>query len=303
MTEQSKHSASPDVATLEKKIDDLHGQIAILVEHQRRQQELIDEMMPISREMMRVMTERLADLENRGYFAFGKAGMEVMDRVVTSYSAEDLRDLGDNIITILDTVRSATRPEILQFAHEAAEALRTADENEPMSPWGVWRAASKDKNVRHGVAVMVSLLRQVGRSSRRLAHEDKLQKIAPRRLPAPSAPAPSAPAPGAAYTPPPVYQPGGEQAIQAAPDVDPSAWTPEAAQAMAAQMGITLGDTHWKLLHFARQEFADAGAAPNVRRLSRGSGVSVRDIYQSFPNSPGVTVATLAGIPKPKGCI
>jgi tRNA 2-thiouridine synthesizing protein E len=291
MTKQANTTPSPDVATLEKKIDDLHGQIALLVEHQRRQQELIDEMMPISREVMRVMTERLADLEGRGYFTFGKASMEIMDRVVTSYSAQDLSELGDNIITILDTVRSATRPEVLQLAHEAAEALRSADENEPMSPWGVWRAASKDKNVRHGVAVMVSLLRQVGRASRRLTHEDKLNKIAPRRLAAPRAAAPQAP-PVLAHSP-----------IVAPPEADPASWTPQAAQEQAAHMGITLGELHWRLINFARHEFEETGAAPNVRRLSRGSDVSVRDVYQCFPNSPGVTVATLAGIPKPKGCI
>lgn len=72
---------------------------------------------------------------------------------------------------------------------------------------------------------------------------------------------------------------------------------------IAAAEGIALTDTHWQVLDWARAEFLDSGSSPNVRRLSKGSGVEIRAIYQLFPKAPGKAVARLAGIPKPGGCI
>jgi TusE/DsrC/DsvC family sulfur relay protein len=295
----ANHADKVGAEALEAKIDALQAQVALLVEHQRRQQELIEELMPISREVMGALSDQLSELEQKGYFSFGRAGLRVMDKVVTSYGEGDVEALGDNIVAILDTVRSVTRPEVLQFAQEASEAIREADQAEDLSPWGAFRKASNDKDVRHGVAVMVSVLKHLGRATRRMSHQEKLKPIAPRRLAAPA----SAPAPAPA------------RAVKAAPVAAPSpvvapveelmiAWSRDWAAAQAAQLGVgPLGEVHWKLIGFARDEYQKSGGSPNVRRISQGSGVSVKELYGAFPQSPGVLIARLAGIPKPKGCI
>ena len=87
--------------------------MAYLVERQRRTQELLDEMSPILKEVMAVSTDQLQGLEERGYFDFGRETLKVMDTIVTSYSAEDVQQLGDNVVRILDTVRRVTQPDML----------------------------------------------------------------------------------------------------------------------------------------------------------------------------------------------
>ena len=40
-------------------------------------------------------------LTARGYFEFIKESQNVVDKVVTSFSKEDVKALGDNVVTIL----------------------------------------------------------------------------------------------------------------------------------------------------------------------------------------------------------
>lgn len=84
---------------------------------------------------------------------------------------------------------------------------------------------------------------------------------------------------------------------------DSERWTPVLAVAIAQRLGLNLSDEHWQVINFARADFEARGKSPNVRRLSKGSGVDIRTIYALFPKAPGVMVSRIAGIPKPAGCI
>lgn len=86
--------------------------------------------------------------------------------------------------------------------------------------------------------------------------------------------------------------------------VDPSQWTKDIAIELARAEGIDdLSPRHWQVIEFMRKEFAEKGTGPTVRVLGKTSGVSVKELYQLFPNGPAKVAARIAGIPKPKGCI
>ena len=84
---------------------------------------------------------------------------------------------------------------------------------------------------------------------------------------------------------------------------DPKQWNDAIATEIAATLGITLDDARWTLVRFARAEFEAKGSAPNIRRITQGAQVSTKDVYALFPNAPGRTIAKIAGVPKPVGCI
>lgn len=85
---------------------------------------------------------------------------------------------------------------------------------------------------------------------------------------------------------------------------DPAQWTPEIAAEIARAEGIdTLTDRHWQVLDYTRRQFRETGSGPAVRGLGKGSGVSVKELYELFPKGPAKMAARIAGIPKPKGCI
>ncbi len=80
-------------------------------------------------------------------------------------------------------------------------------------------------------------------------------------------------------------------------------WTKEVAEGMAAEVGITLSDRHWVVLDFVRQDAADQGEPPGVRRITKLTDVSMKEMYQLFPKGPGILASKLSGFGKPQGCV
>lgn len=81
-------------------------------------------------------------------------------------------------------------------------------------------------------------------------------------------------------------------------------WTKELAQDLAEHEGIgELTDHHWDVINYIRDEFEKNGDAPSIRKLTKESGVSTKELYKLFPKGPAKKAAKVAGLPKPKGCI
>ncbi len=85
--------------------------------------------------------------------------------------------------------------------------------------------------------------------------------------------------------------------------LNPDQWTPEIAAEIAAGSGITLSEKHWQVIDFCRRTNADKGAPPTVRGITKGTGISTKEMYQLFPKGPGILASRIAGLSKPKGCI
>jgi tRNA 2-thiouridine synthesizing protein E len=85
--------------------------------------------------------------------------------------------------------------------------------------------------------------------------------------------------------------------------VEASQWTPEVAQAIAAEVGLTLTDAHWTVLNFCRDDAAKQGQPPGLRRITQAAGVPTKELYRLFPKGPGKLAARIAGLPKPQGCV
>jgi len=84
---------------------------------------------------------------------------------------------------------------------------------------------------------------------------------------------------------------------------DSAVWNEELAVALAEKEGITLTDAHWTIINFCRETAADSGAAPTLRQISKGAGVTTKELFQLFPKGPAKKVAKIAGLGKPEGCV
>jgi len=85
--------------------------------------------------------------------------------------------------------------------------------------------------------------------------------------------------------------------------VDPNAWTPEIAEGIAQAIGLELTDRHWVVINFNRKEFEESGEPPTLRRITKKTDVSTKEIYKLFPGGPAKNAARVAGLGKPTGCI
>ena len=64
-----------------------------------------------------------------------------------------------------------------------------------------------------------------------------------------------------------------------------------------------LTDRHWQVIEFCRKDAAEQGQPPGLRRISKLSGINMKELYQLFPKGPGKLAARISGLPKPQGCI
>lgn len=304
-----------DLVALNNKIDALSEQVALLVKAQTFQRELVDEASPILKEVMDAGTIKLADLEERGYFTFGRKALGLVDTVVQNYDEEDLDALGESMVSIIDTVRNLTQSEILTMANDATEVLSHADEVKPVGPMEMLKAG-RDEDVQKGLAVMVEILRHIGQASKRTgkgkggAKRRRLERmVAPRMARKERAPkvakaekaAPAAKKVKSKFVPPDLP---GVEFDSSGFLADPQQWTPEVGKAIAAALGVEhLAEGHWTAINWARKEYLDSGTSPNIRAITKGSGVTTKELYALFPKSPGKATARCAGIPKPAGCI
>ena len=79
--------------------------------------DLWKDLTPLSKEMVDGLTMQLSVMEQKGYFGFAKQGAYVMDQIVTSFSEDDVRQLGDNVVLILNTVKALTQPEMMNLVN------------------------------------------------------------------------------------------------------------------------------------------------------------------------------------------
>lgn len=316
----------PDFATLLARLDAIDARLSYVVARQKKTEELFAEMAPILREVMGTATTKLGEMEQKGYFAFGKELLGVADRIATGFAPDDVRQLGDAVVGILQTVRAVTQPRVLEIASDASAVLEKADEAEPLGLLGMVRA-TRDDDVQKGMAVMMEVMRHVGRAARAVSDERKAEPAADKKAKLAAALGPRkkkalgvergapARAEGPDLGPPPACAvPSGKPREVAAVIegvafgvdghlTDPAEWTPDLAVKIAALQGVELDQARWAVVKVARADFEKTGVSPNIRRLGQGTNLATKDLYTLFPKAPARTVAKIAGIPKPAGCI
>jgi len=131
--------------------------------------DFIDDAGPLTSEAVTKILTTLEDFEQRGYFEFVNAALGIADRVVTTYSKEDVEALGDNIVQMLDIVKDLTQPEMLAVAQRMLDALQrqqAAAELEPADPPGLFALAGqmRDPEVRRGLARALNTFKVVSAS-------------------------------------------------------------------------------------------------------------------------------------------
>lgn len=86
--------------------------------------------------------------------------------------------------------------------------------------------------------------------------------------------------------------------------LDPNEWTEEMAPHLAAEAGVDdLTEDHWTVIKFARSDFFEKGDSPTLRRVTAGSGVPTKQLFELFPKKPAKKISYVSGIPKPTGCV
>lgn len=120
---------------------------------------------PMVNEMIIDFTRKLHEFEQKGYFEFARESGKVIDKIVTHYNAEDIRNLSDNVVTILDTVKNLTQPDMLHALNNALRVFNSM-EMDKLPEYSIWRVMRElnSPEMKKGMAFMVLFLKNLSKS-------------------------------------------------------------------------------------------------------------------------------------------
>ena len=138
------------------------GKVSYLIDTFESLYDLMQDLGPVANEMLIDMIRRMHTLEQKGYFEFIAELTRAMDNVVTHYSGEDVRLLADNIVTVLDTLKNMTQPEMLQAMNNAVNVFQKL-EVEDIPEYTLWKAMKEMRSpeMRKGLGFMITFLKNL----------------------------------------------------------------------------------------------------------------------------------------------
>lgn len=109
---------------------------------------------------------KMNELEQRGYIDFIREMAKVMDNVVVHFKPEDMKALADNIVTILETVKSITQPDMLQAVNNAIMVYKHLDNSE-IEEYSLFKLLREMRSpeMKRGLGFMVSFLKNLSKES------------------------------------------------------------------------------------------------------------------------------------------
>ncbi len=93
---------------------------------------------PIANEAIIDFTKQLQVYNQKGYFSFFKELGPVIDNIITGFTPEDIKELADNVVSILSVIKEMTQPEVLGTMQNAIKAFNSM-ETESVPSYSVWR--------------------------------------------------------------------------------------------------------------------------------------------------------------------
>ncbi len=124
--------------------------------------DFIEDARPVGKELFNDALEKLDEFDRKGYFKFLEESLKIFDNVVTHFSVDDVRLLADNIVTILETVKNLTQPEMLQALNNGLNIYQNLNPRD-VPEYTMLKALRElhTPEMRRGIGFIISFLKNV----------------------------------------------------------------------------------------------------------------------------------------------
>jgi uncharacterized protein YjgD (DUF1641 family) len=129
--------------------------------------DLVQTVGPLTDSAFGKAVDLLAAAEHRGYFAFARGGMQIADNVISSFTEDDVKRLGDNVVLILNVVKDMTQPEIMGLVRNIVANVEVEVAKPVSTSLPALFGQMRDPNVRRGLALTLRVLQVIGRQGNR----------------------------------------------------------------------------------------------------------------------------------------
>lgn len=162
LEEVHDHLQTGDIIHLGKKLLRNVNNLSKAFDQMESTRDFFRDISPLVRESILDMMKKLDEFDRKGYFQFTKELQKAADNIVTSFTAEDVKQLGENIVTILNTVKNLTQPEMLQAINNAIAVYKNIDikVGEKVSMFSLLKELNSPE-VKRGLAVGLKFLKNL----------------------------------------------------------------------------------------------------------------------------------------------
>lgn len=110
---------------------------------------------------------KMNELEQKGYFEFMRELGKMMDNIVTHFSKEDVKALSDNIVVILETVKSLTQPDMLNAINNAVNIYKKMNMDD-VPEYSIFKAMMEMRKpeMRKGIGFMITFLKRLSETEK-----------------------------------------------------------------------------------------------------------------------------------------
>lgn len=127
LEEVHDHIQTGDILHLSKKLLRNVNNLSKMFDQLESARDFINDASPLFRESIIDLMKNLDEFDRKGYIQFVKELRGVADNIVTSFSTEDVKNLGENVVTILNTVKNLTQPDMLHAINNAVTVYTNLD--------------------------------------------------------------------------------------------------------------------------------------------------------------------------------
>ena len=109
--------------------------------------------------------DKMAEFEKKGYVAFFAEAMKIMDNVVEHFTPEDVSALADNVVTILETVKNMTQPDVLEAMNNGVVIYKSM-ETKDIPEYSLWKAfrAMNTPEMKRGLGFMITFMQKLSKT-------------------------------------------------------------------------------------------------------------------------------------------
>ncbi|GAB4313315.1 MAG: hypothetical protein Kow00127_04250 [Bacteroidales bacterium] len=119
---------------------------------------------PIAHEVGLTAIEKVAELEKKGYIDFIRELSRIMENIMNHFTVQDVRDLADNIVLILETVKGMTQPDVLKALDNGIKVYKSIDTKD-IPEYSMWKAfrEMRTPEMKRGLGFLITFLKNLTR--------------------------------------------------------------------------------------------------------------------------------------------
>ncbi|MBC8484762.1 MAG: DUF1641 domain-containing protein [Bacteroidetes bacterium] len=162
LEEVHDHISTGDMLYLGKKVLRNVNNITKMIEQLESVTDFLHDASPLTREYILDFMKKMDEFDRKGYFEFMKESVKILDNIVTGFTVDDAKKLGDNIVLILNTVKNLTQPDMLHSINNAVAVYKKLD-IEVEKEVSVFRLLKElnDPELKRGIAFSIQFLKNI----------------------------------------------------------------------------------------------------------------------------------------------